>query len=320
MEDEVKLLIEETGCSDDTAREVLSSSENNLNLAFQHIASRSRHFMVFKARMALPETHHSGLFLILVNIPQKKILRIDFTLVNHTSLYETDLSRPWHEVERLIYAERLSEGSSREISTRLEQDLLTSLKENRRFYLLSEKEEKEELSDLLKQLLCRSMAQEKVYIELELQKISMNELHQKEEKNSSHPGEKESHVHLHLKLRIPQGKIGEYRRVRAEKLREGDTIMVEIVDERDIAWHLSQFLGADQGDEKIPIPALLEKKNQSKSWWALRVRFNPNISGEGTVEAGSRVSVFIVDKRRKLFYFFLFLSILSAVLWTVFHL
>jgi len=312
MEEEIKILTEETGCSEELARSILIETSGNLNLAFKRIATESNHFLIVKGKFALPNIYNSGIFIIILNTSKKKIHRLAVTLLNNPSLFEEDININWYDIERKVYVERLSEASRRDVSNQIEQELISSIKQSKKFYTIFEEEKNllEELKEFLSKVFIRATFQDSIFMDIIVERISLKELRRIDESEEVMESGKENVVSVNLELSLPEERISPYPKISIEKLKVGESILVNITDSRDIGIYLSRLLGGKIGSKYLPIPALVEEKIKRFDGYFLRLSFTPQISGELFVKTKGKVFVYSKLYSKKGLYLFIFLLLL----------
>jgi len=314
-EDEVRILSEETGCSVDLARKVLFEEGGNLKKAFLRIAEESKHFYVLKGKFGFPQIHSSALFMVILNLSKRDVVRCGFTIVSTPVLFEERLDIDHIEFERTIYSVRLDETARRDLSNKIQQEILLWLRDRRFFDNINnynDFEIEKVLKHVIERVVSKNTLQAEYFLKTYFERVSLSEL-RGETLSKSKDGIKENVVNIKLDVSIP--KNGSFRRVLPSKIKEDDMVLLDIVDKRDIGIYISQLLGGRVDGRNVPVPCIVEKKEKIGDGYIFKVRFAHALEGELFVRKKEKVPVYGSDKRISLYILiFLLLLIIGVVI------
>ena len=315
MRENVKILMEETGCDEGQAELVLHSTGNNLEKAIQSIDLLLKYIVVIKGKFICNQTNVYGQFIVISHLNQKRIVRLGALGTYDPSIYEEQLDLKWRDFEKRLYGHRLSEGCLHELIQKLEQNLNWQIASDYRksFFQNLKDRNYEEIISILRAVVSKSLEDPQVKVEMDVEELSLSQFKFPQEptipsemgvKPSSNQArepvdKKESTIVLRTELVTDTSSSS----VEIEKLRKNDLILVKISDPRDIAQYLSRLLGGCKGEEVIPLSTIVEGVREEGDQWAVKTRFSPGIVGEALVKKKIRVRRlkshnFVIEKKR----------------------
>ncbi|MCD6412558.1 MAG: hypothetical protein J7L54_00210 [Elusimicrobia bacterium] len=293
MTDEVDILMDEAGCSRRVAERILTLYGNNLNLAFNWVASKHRNIIIFKIKFATKGTFSSGLLFLALNASAKKLLRAAVTISQNPYIYYTELSSPWRDFENMIYTHRLGEDIVHDKTVNVAQRVRGFFQddENVSFYRIFNGPDRNEISKILGVIL-RKILDEDIFFEFSRERATLLEW------RGVVSGEKNPAPHLsarglgiELKMEVVRGKkflfFGKSAKP-VEKIREGDFVLAKISDSREIAQYLARLIGISATDE---IPVGLEKKEKEKLGYRLVFQLGGMTKGVAFVPFGTFLKI-----------------------------
>jgi hypothetical protein len=284
MQEKVRLLMEETGCDQGEAELALELAENDLEKAIKTIESILRHIYALKGKFCFPARNLYGLLLIVVNTKTQQMMRLSTVVSYNPALYENSLEMDWYALEKLIFSYRLDNGSLPDFTQNIEQRL--------QFYLLAQKDILVKCDqDGLTALLNDFFAPDAVNIMLAVEELNLAQFRQlpgsgnapasKVEATGAEPGT------MLLDVSLVEDKSGK----EIHKLEEGDVVLSEITDMRDIAHYLAHLIGGRREGGMVPLPATVKRTGVKDGKVEVQVQFAPGIVGIAQADDQLRVKL-----------------------------
>jgi hypothetical protein len=298
MQDKIALLMEETGCDQGEAELALEMCGYEVEKAVKAIPRLHKDIVILKARVRLPDRHHFGLLLVVLNARSRALLRSRAVLSYNPAVFTVPLERDWFEFEKALFGCRLWEGSLQAESQDLEQALAEHYRTASSSPAFSRSPmEPEILSKELGGVVARLHpgAAPEVQVRQDILDLgSFQSLRGGAEapaaearaKRRAQPSRADETLILKVALEEdPQG-------VPVLELRAGDIVSARIVDARDIAQYLSKLLGgySEAGPQPIPGPVEAIESGPGEDM-LVRVRFAVGACGDAEIKRGARVRV-----------------------------
>jgi hypothetical protein len=300
---DIDILIEETGCSREEAKEGLTAAGGNIALAIKEISGRVKPIRVIKGRFKAVEVNIYGLIFIICNMRTQRVLRFASVAGCNPTIYEIDPSTQWFDFEKELYAQRLKDGSLRVITQRIEHSVLLDIQEEEqdRFYRTCRDNQIPLIRDIIKKRIEGVIKYDtgkdyNVSCEVESQRLNLRQfryltdtdkvngefkLHMEEEKNYS------SLIALDMDL----VRSGKNPTIKAENIEVGHMVNTMINDERDIGFYLANLLGGREGDDIIPLSATVEDIKDTPEGIDIIVRYGPGIVGRTVLSPKEKVDI-----------------------------
>ncbi|NIM03704.1 hypothetical protein GTN66_06110 [bacterium] len=315
MRENVKILMEETGCDEGQAELALHSTGNNLEKAIKSINLLLRYIVVLKGKFICDQTNVYGQFIVISHLQQKRVVRLGAIVTYDPAIYQGTLDCKWRDFEKRLYADRLSEGCAHELIQKLEQNLNWQIASDYRksFFQNLKDRNYEETIGILESIISKSLEDSRLKVEMDVEELNLSQFKFPQEppilaegrvnpslnEAGESAGRKESTIVLNTEL-VTDGSSSS---VEIEKLRKNDLILVKILDSRDIAQYLSRLLGGCKGEEVVPLSAIVEEVRDQGKQWVVRTRFSPGISGVALVEKRATVrrlksEKFTIEKKK----------------------
>ena len=301
MRENVKILMEETGCDEGQAELALHSTGDNLEKAIKSINQLLKYIVVIKGKFVCDKINVYGQFVVISHLNQKRIVRLSAIVTYDPSIYEEDVDSKWRDFEKKLYAHRLSEGCLHELIQKLEQNLNWQIASDyrRSFFQNLKDRNYEEITDILRSIISKSLEDPQLKVEMDVEELNLSQFKFPQESTISIEGgvkpslnqagepvnRKEGAIVLRTELVTDDSSAS----VEIEKLRKNDLILVKILDSRDIAQYLSHLLGGCKGEEVIPLSTIVEEAREKGNQWVVRTRFSPGIVGEALAEKRAKV-------------------------------
>ncbi len=321
MKSKERIIVEEIGCDEEQAKLSLRESSDNLQKAIKSIASTFKFIGVIKGKFICEDINMYGLFIVIVNLRKEIIIRQAAVVTNNPAIYENDMGLTWHIFEKRLYALRLHEGSLHETTSKFEQNLNRQIRKNHKqiFFQLVREKKAGELAELLKSGISKSLPGASNRLVLEIEELSLSQFRELSDKSVSVTEKKNDNNNsgreLTLETELAEcNDDGDF--VEADKLKENDTVLVSITDNRDTAQYLSKLLGGRKRDSIIPLAATIQKVDCEGNNLTVDMRFGPGITGRALVNKKTRVRIvkshFKNAVRRRIIIWFTVASVIAV--------
>lgn len=297
MRDKAALLMDETGCDRGEAELALQLCGYDLQAAVQAVPRLFQNIGILKGRFCARSESLYGLWLAILNLREKRLLRARAVISYNPAVYATELDQHWFDFEARLYACRLWAGSLQPLSQEVEAVLaeLFDSKEARGFYGEEPVEESE--FHELERLLARRLGGA-VDLQVRQDVLDMGQFQEvrprgeadgggpsKPERRSRSAGQNAGPLILQIAVEAdPEG-------IPAGELSSGDHIPVSISDTRDIGRYLAKLLGAKGPDGAAPLLAPVEAIEQGENEVLVRVRFSAGVCGDVSLPPDLKVRV-----------------------------
>ncbi|MBI5245121.1 MAG: hypothetical protein HY922_15775 [Elusimicrobia bacterium] len=310
MKDKVALLMEETGCDRAEAELALELCGYDLESAVAAVPRLFQNILVLKGRLAAPAEALYGLWLAILNLQDRSLLRARAVVSCNPAVYASDLDQHWFDFEGRLYACRLWAGALQDVSQETEK-LLASFFDSPQadaFYGEKDRLKPRELGRL-KSLLAGLLG--KVDIQVRPEVLDMGQFQEVRplepsgpQRGSEPPGARGLRSGarqrrslrrspaggglLVLRIALEHNPAG----IPAADLRAGDVVYATITDTRDIAQYLARIFGTRVGEGASSLPAPVEAIERGSGREALiRVRFSAGLCGDVSVPSDIRLRV-----------------------------
>jgi hypothetical protein len=281
--DQLRLLIEETGCEQDEAEIALSLSDNNIEKAIYMIGLLLKFITIFKIKLIFPKENIYALIHIAVNMKTHDILRFSMIFSHNPAIYEISATIDWFSFEKAIFSARLDAGAMENYTQKIEGNLkLYTQQSVKETNVIS----KEKISTIIKTFF------HPVIIEMQ---IINEELNLAQFKKLPDYNAKQNEISfsgynlgfLKLDVKIFEDSNGKP----AEKITESDTVLSLIIDKRDIAHYLAHLTGGRKNGIMIPLPAMVKKIYSENNGFEIYLHYAPSITGFAKIKSGTKLKV-----------------------------
>ncbi|MFA6030612.1 MAG: hypothetical protein WC969_12215 [Elusimicrobiota bacterium] len=296
MKDKVALLMEETGCDRAEAELALELCSYDLQSAVQAVPRLFQNILVLKGRLRARHESLYGLWLAILNLKDRSLLRARAVVSYNPAVYTCDFDAHWFDFEGRLYACRLWAGTLQDLSQEAERLLAGFFDSSEAAPFFSEKPKlgAAEFARLQNALAPR-LGEAEVQARAEL--LDMGQFQEvlpapgarKTEPRRAHrppPGGASAPLVLRIALEpAPEG-------VPAGELKAGDLVYTTITDGRDVAQYLAKLISTRVGEGSAPLPAPVEAIERGrKGECHLRVRFSAGLCGDVTLPPDVRIKV-----------------------------
>ena len=284
MQEKIRLLMEETGCEQGEAELALELADNDLEKAIRTIESLLRHIYALKGKFFFTLKNLYGFLMVVVNKKTQEILRLRMVVSYNPALYENSPSMDWYALEKLIFSYRLDEGSLPDFTQEIEQKMQAYLVSRRDILVRCDTAE---MGNLFNEF----FSPDKVNISLVVEELNLAQFRQMPS-NDSAPSAKVAAPEnepgaVWLQVDFVEDKNGR----EASRLVEGEVVLSQITDTRDIAHYLAHLIGGRREGELIPMPAVIKKLSAGKDESEAHVYYAPGIMGIAHLKSEFRVRV-----------------------------
>jgi hypothetical protein len=284
MQEQARLLMEETGCEQGEAELALELAGNDLEKAIKTIGSLLRHISAIKGKLFFPQKNLYGLVLVVVNTKTQEILRLRTVLSYNPALFENSPAMDWYAFEKAIFSFRLDGGSLPDDTQEFEHKL--------RPYLLAQRDVLVQRDPPTMTALLRDFfAPETADVSLVAEELNLTQFRQlpndgsqpskKVAANENDPGT------VWLQVSLVEDKGGP----EASRLQEGDMVLSQITDTRDIAHYLAHLIGGVREGAMIPLPAVVKKVAVNTEESEIQLHYAPGIVGIAHVGNDVRIQI-----------------------------
>ncbi|MDD5303635.1 MAG: hypothetical protein PHS14_11070 [Elusimicrobia bacterium] len=287
MKDKIELLMEETGCDRGEAELALEMCGYEVEEAVRQIPRLLNDICALKGKFVRPDENQHGLFLVVLNLKSRKVLRARAVMSYDPAVCAVELDEDWFAFEKHLYGCRLWDGSLPAESLEVEQRLAAHFRaaEPAVFDLLRTAGEEEATAELAAPLRAHfrdqglSLRLKKDILDLgqfqSLRKVPAPAA-RRGKPSLGVPPEEDLLV---LKITLEEDPEG----VPAAELHAGDMVFARIVDGRDIAQYLARLFGGLTASGPVPIEVPVEAIESSPAGTLARVRFAVGVAGDAVV-------------------------------------
>lgn len=294
MKDKVLILMEETGCDAGEAELALELCGYDVESAVQAVPRLFQNIVVLKARFCARSESLYGLWLAILNLKDRSLLRARSVVSYNPAVFASELDQHWFDFEARLYACRLWVGTLQEKSLQVEQALSAYFgsPEARGFYEEGAIFEGRDFGALQRVLAaCLGGAVELKVLQDVLDMGQFQEVRPRQEApvartrppaRGAAPG---SGGLLILNVAVEPDPDG----VPAGSLSAGDMVYASINDPRDIAQYLAKLFGGRSDEGTVPLAVPVEALERQDGRVTLRVRFSAGVCGDVTLPADIRL-------------------------------
>ncbi len=324
MEDQIRQLMNETGADRGTVEMILEFTGGDIEGARKIFESMPKDYLALKIRYMGHKTHNYGAILIVLNIKKRMIEEIEVIVSNEMKASEIDSNLKFEKFREeirnfiktsdvnLIMIDRLKEGI---MSDEFKDAIFKNLTQDG---IINTNDLKIMFSELMFKVLTEPNAAVKIdqeridvfrYTKKEGRTSLLKERHAEEgredkgrEEETETKREEIEIRNISLVILKIEPVLSPVKGVPVTELRPGDEIMVRIIDERDIGDYLASLLGGKEGENRVPVSAIVKKieKSPETENIMLLVEFGPGIAGRCFVPAEIKVQTPIGEELAEL--------------------
>ena len=277
MKDKIDLLMEETGCERGEAELALEMCGFEVEEAVRQIPRLLNDICAIKGKFVRPAGNQHGLFLVVLNLKSRKVLRARAVMSYDPAVCAIELDEDWFAFEKHLYSCRLWDGSLPAESLEVEQSLAAHFRAAEpnvydRLRAASAEESAADLSSMLREHFHDhglSLRLKKDILDLgqfqSLRKVPVPAMR----RGKSGVGARPEEDLLVLKIVLEEDPEG----LTAGDIHAGDMVFARIVDGRDIAQYLARLFGGLTASGPVPIEVPVEAMEANAKGTLARVRF-----------------------------------------------
>lgn len=292
MKDKISLIMEETGCERGEAELALELCGYDVENAMQVVLRLSQNIAVFKGRLRASGECIYGLWLVILDLKARSLLRARAVVSYNPAVYASDLGAHWFDFEGRLYACRLWAGTLQGLSQEVEQALSAAFAspEFRRYYqegVTYQAKDFEPLRAVLDGLLggcvdlqaSQDLLDMGQFREVRPRREGAGERKPVRRPRASHaqgPGVGPGGI-LVIQVALDPDPEG----IPCSSLSAGDMVYATINDQRDIAQYLSKLFGSrtEEGPRPLLVPVEAIEKGET-GVVTIRVRFSAGVCGD----------------------------------------
>lgn len=274
-------------------------------------------YLVLKGRFKATASSSYGLFLIFMDNITKNTDKIDIVASHFSTVYDTNISMPWSELEELITKLRWKG----EFATSLTHDVQASLEDLFQpgtgrgidIWNAIKKGMINKACNFFEEFLARPTGDKGVKVEFSIETITKSDIENvkrmREQKDmissislqttpkqaSAEPKTEDNAVILDVSLVLsPISGIPIY------ELKEGSKIFIKITEQTSRGQYFNDLLGANEDGEILPVPATVKKVSKDGKIYTVLVEIGPGIYGKSLDEDTVKVKLYdsSQDKRK----------------------
>ncbi len=307
MSEQVNQLMRDTGADRNTAEMILKFTGGDIEGARKIFEAMPKEYLVLKIRYMGHKTHNYGAILFVANIKKKVIEEVEVVVSSKSEFSDIDTNLKFEEFKskikeiikigdiNLVMIDRLREYINSEeireaIFKNITADGVANLNDLRIIF-----------AELLFKVLTEPNAAIKMDEEqlnafryLKNESFSLSDIGTSEEKKDERKyygeesrkkePEKKEGIEVRtisLVLLKIEPVLSPVKGIPITELRPGDEVIVRIIDDRDIGDYLAGLLGGKEGEERVPLSAVVKEvgKSDETDSIMLLVEFGPGIGG-----------------------------------------
>lgn len=282
INENIKLLMEETGCEEQEATAALELAGGNIEQAIINIGVMLKYITAYKVKINLKHDNIFGLVHIITNNKNLDLLRFSSIMSYNPIVYEQDCSIDWFSFEKAIYSYRLVDGAiekyTKNIDTALKDFVSANLKQHS---ILT-------LNDM-KTVLEEFFLDNDIQIEIVAQELTLRDFKKLPnyfpDIHFEASGNEDTTIDLEtIILEDSEGK-------KIEDISVGDNVLAKIVDERDISHYLGHLIGAMKDNKMIPMMVSVQNIIKQEDHYDVYLKYADLIYGISKVEFGRTLKV-----------------------------
>ena len=313
MSESLEQIIKETGADRTTVELLLKFTGGDIEAVRKIFQAIPKDYIVFKIRFMGHKTHNYGSMLFVMNINNKEIEEIEIVLSSDQKASEIDTNLKYEDFKEAIIQFSQKSETNFEMIERLKENIKSTEFKN----ILSKSVTYDgnvnanDIKIALSEMFFKVLTEPSAAIKLDTERIDVlrfakkGKLELKEEKKEKpeeiktkeeekEKVEKREGVEIRsisLVLLKIEPVLSPVKGVPITDLSIGDEIMVRITDEREIGDYLAGLLGGKEGENRIPVKAIVKKVEKSPDTEniMLMVEFGPGIAGRCFVPEGIKV-------------------------------
>lgn len=282
INENIKLLMEETGCEEQEANAALELAGGNIEQAIINIGVMLKYITAYKAKINLKHDNIFGLIHIITNNKNLDLLKFSSIMSYNPIVYEQDCSIDWFSFEKAIYSYRLVDGAIEKYTKTVESTLKDFVSANLKQHSILT------VSDM-KAVLEEFFFDNDIQIEIVAQELTLRDFKKLPnyfpDIHFEAYGNEDTTIDLEtIILEDSEGK-------KVEDIVVGDNVLAKIVDERDISHYLGHLIGAMKDNKMIPMMVSVQNIIKQEDHYDVYLKYSDLIYGISKVEFGRTLKV-----------------------------
>lgn len=284
----IKVLMEDTGCEESEARLALELANDNLEQAIINIGVMLKYITAYKVKIHLKNENIFGLIHIITNNKNLDLLRFSSVMTYNPVIYEQPADMDWFSFEKAIYSYRLAVGVTEKETKNIETNF-------RDFISSNLKQHKILTVNDLKNIFDEFFIENEIQMEIVAEELTLRDFKKLPNYLPDNHLETTSFndmVTIELDVVILEDNAGK----KVENIAPGDMVLARIIDSRDISHYLGHLIGAIKDNEMIPFAVPVHKIKKQDDHYDVYVEYANLITGCSKV-ANGRILKVLESKR-----------------------
>ena len=282
INENLKLLMEETGCEEQEAVAALELAGGNIEQAIINVGVMLKYITAYKAKINLKHDNIFGLVHIITNNKNLDLLKFSSIMSYNPIVYEQNCSIDWFSFEKAIYSYRLVDGAiekyTKSIDIALKDFISANLKQHK---ILTVNDMKSVLEEFF--------FDNNVQIEIIAEELTLRDFKKLPnyfpDIHFEASGNEDTTIDLEtVILEDSEGK-------KIEDISVGDNVLAKIIDERDISHYLGHLIGAMKDNKMIPVMVSVQNIIKQEDHYDVYLKYADLIYGISKVEFGRTLKV-----------------------------
>lgn len=282
INENIKLLMEETGCEEQEATAALELAGGNIEQAIINVGVMLKYITAYKAKINLKNDNIFGLVHIITNNKNLDLLKFSSIMSYNPVVYEQDCSADWFSFEKAIYSYRLIDGAiekyTKNIDIALKDFVFANLKQHKILTV-------NDMKTVLEEFFLDNNAQ----IEIVAEELTLRDFKKLPnyfpDIHFETSGNEDTTIDLEaVILEDSEGK-------KIEDISVGDNVLAKIIDERDISHYLGHLIGAMKDNKMIPVMVSVQNIIKQEDHYDVYLKYADLIYGISKVEFGRTLKV-----------------------------
>lgn len=285
----IKILMEDTGCNQHEAEQALELAGGNLEQAIINIGVMLKNITAYKAKIKNKQKNIYGLIHIITNNKNLDLLRLSSVMTYNPVVYEQEVSMDWFSFEKAIFYYRLEPGTIEQYTRMIDTDFAIFITDKLKQHKIISVED-------MKNMLEEFFVLEDIEIEIVAQELTLREfrrLPNSEHISISDTSKLNSAGEIKLDTVIMEDDLGK----KIDNIVAEDVVLATITDTRDIAHYLGHLIGARKDNEMISIPVTVKNITKKDDIYTVYLKYADLITGVATVKSGKKLKVLSTKKK-----------------------
>ena len=279
----IKVLMEDSGCEESEAKLALELANDNLEQAIVNIGVMLKYITAYKVKLNLKNENIFGLVHIIANTKNIDLLRFSSVMTYNPVIYEQSVSMDWFSFEKTIYSYRLSSGVTEKDTKTMEtafRDFVSSNLKQHKILTVNDLKNVFEEFFVDKEIQTEAVAEEMTLREFKKLPNYLPDTHLET------PAFQDM-VAIELEVIILEDNAGK----KVENIAPGDMVLAKIIDTRDISHYLGHLIGAIKENVMIPFTVPVKNIVEKDDHYEIYLEYADLITGISKVNKGRTLKV-----------------------------